>query len=329
MAPKLLDQMRDALRIKHYSYRTEQAYLDWAKRYILFHGKRHPAEMGAPEIQQFLAHLAGEKRVSASTQNQALSALLFLYREVLHIDLDPILLSTAKHPEHIPTVLTPQEVRLVLNHLTGTWKLMAQLLYGSGLRLMECVRLRVKDLDFEYKTVLVRDGKGEKDRVTPLPDSIVPDLRRQIERVRLLHEEDLAAGDGEVYLPYALAEKYPNAARELGWQYLFPAARRSIDPLTLPSPSGRGAGGEGKEHRHHVDPSGLQRAVRQAAQQAGLTKRVTCHTFRHSFATHLLQNGYDIRTVQEILGHKDVRTTLIYTHVLQRGGLAVHSPLDD
>ncbi len=317
MAPKLLDQMRDALRIKHYSYRTEQAYLDWAKRYILFHGKRHPAEMGAPEIREFLAHLAGEKRVSASTQNQALSAILFLYREVLHIDLDPILLSTAKRPEHIPTVLTPQEVRLVLDRLDGVWKLMAQLLYGSGLRLMECVRLRVKDLDFEYKTITVRDGKGEKDRLVPLPDSVVSDLRRQIERVRLLHEEDLAAGDGEVYLPYALAEKYPNAARELGWQYLFPAVRRSLDPRA------------GRERRHHIDPSGLQRAVRQAAQQAGLTKRVTCHTFRHSFATHLLQNGYDIRTVQELLGHKDVRTTMIYTHVLQRGGLAVHSPLDE
>ncbi len=317
MAPKLLDQMRDALRIKHYSYRTEQAYLDWAKRYILFHGKRHPAEMGAPEIQQFLAHLAGEQHVAASTQNQALSAILFLYREVLHIDLDPIILSTAKRPEHIPTVLTPQEVRLVLDRLDGVWKLMAQLLYGSGLRLMECVRLRVKDLDFEYKTITVRDGKGEKDRLVPLPDSVVSDLRRQIERVRLLHEEDLAAGDGEVYLPYALAEKYPNAARELGWQYLFPAARRSLDPRS------------GKQRRHHIDPSGLQRAVRQTAQQAGLTKRVTCHTFRHSFATHLLQNGYDIRTVQELLGHKDVRTTMIYTHVLQRGGLAVRSPLDD
>ncbi len=245
------------------------------------------------------------------------SAPSSFYREVLHIDLDPIILSTAKRPEHIPTVLTPQEVRLVLDRLDGVWKLMAQLLYGSGLRLMECVRLLVKDLDFEYKTITVRDGKGEKDRLVPLPDSVVSDLRRQIERVRLLHEEDLAAGDGEVYLPYALAEKYPNAARELGWQYLFPAARRSLDPRS------------GKQRRHHIDPSGLQRAVRQTAQQAGLTKRVTCHTFRHSFATHLLQNGYDIRTVQELLGHKDVRTTMIYTHVLQRGGLAVRSPLDD
>ena len=317
MAKKLLDQMREALRLKHYSYRTEEAYSDWVRRFILFHNKRHPAEMGAPEIQTFLAYLAGEKKVSASTQNQALSAILFLYREVLHKEIEPILLSSAKRPEHLPTVLTREEVLRLINQLSGTHKLMAQLLYGSGLRLMECIRLRVKDIDFDYKTITVRDGKGEKDRIVTLPETVVPELRRQIERVRLLHEEDLAAGFGEVYLPYALAEKYPNAAREFIWQYLFPAPRRSLDPRS------------GQERRHHIDPSGLQRAVKSAAQQSNIQKRVTCHTLRHSFATHLLQNGYDIRTVQELLGHKDLRTTMIYTHVLQRGGMAVRSPLDE
>jgi integron integrase len=316
MAKKLLDQMRDALRLKHYSYRTEETYLDWVKRYIIFHGKRHPAEMGAPEIQAFLIHLATQRQVSASTQNQALSAILFLYREVLQQKVEPVLLSSAKRPERLPTVLTHDEVLRLLASLSGVYKLMAQILYGSGLRLMECVRLRIKDLDFEYQTITVRDGKGEKDRVTPLPQSIASDLKRQIERVRLLHEEDLQAGAGEVYLPDALAIKYPNAAHEFIWQYLFPASKRSRDPRS------------GQERRHHLDPSALQRAVRDAAQKAGIPKRVSCHTLRHSFATHLLQNGYDIRTVQELLGHKDVRTTMIYTHVLNRGGLAVRSPLD-
>jgi integron integrase len=316
MAKKLLDQMRDQLRLKHYSYRTEEAYLDWAKRYILFHGKRHPADLGAPEIQAFLIHLVTQRQVSASTQNQALSAILFLYREVLHKDIEPVLLSTAKRPERLPTVLTRDEVLHLIAHLSGTYQLMARILYGSGLRLMECARLRVKDIDFEFQTITVRDGKGEKDRVTPLPQSIIPDLKRQIERVRLVHEEDLLAGTGEVYLPDALAIKYPNAARDFIWQYLFPASKRSVDPLSQ------------RVRRHHLDPSALQRAVRDAAQKARIPKRVSCHTLRHSFATHLLQNGYDIRTVQELLGHKDVRTTMIYTHVLQRGGLAVRSPLD-
>ncbi len=359
MAKKLLDQMRDALRAKHYSYRTEETYLDWVRRYIFFHQKRHPEEMDAPEIQAFLTHLATQRNVAASTQNQALSAILFLYREVLHKEIEPVLLSSAKRPERLPTVLTREEILRIIDQLHGTHKLMAQLLYGSGLRLMECVRLRIKDIDFDYKTITVRDGKGEKDRVTPLPDSVIPDLKRQIERVRLLHEEDLAAGCGEVHLPYALEMKYPNAARELNWQYLFPAPKRSLDPRSFPSPvfaekgggregvsppgtrarQGRGVGGsapqgyegaegEGKERRHHLDPSGLQRAVKGAAGKAGIRKRVSCHTFRHSFATHLLQSGYDIRTVQELLGHKDVRTTMVYTHVLQRGGLAVKSPLD-
>jgi integron integrase len=316
MAKKLLDQLRDTLRLKHYSYRTEEAYLDWAKRYILFHNKQHPANLGAPEVQAFLVYLATQRQVSASTQNQALSAILFLYREVLHKDLEPILPSSAKRPERLPTVLTRQEALCVISQLGGTHKLMLQLLYGGGLRLMECVRLRLKDIDVNYKTITVRDGKGEKDRVTPLPDSILPELLRQVERVRLLHEEDLAAGCGEVYLPGALEAKYPHAARELSWQYLFPASQRSLDPRS------------GKERRHHLDPSGLQRAVKEAARKTGIQKRVSCHTFRHSFATHLLQNGYDIRTIQELLGHKDIRTTMIYTHVLKRGGLAVRSPLD-
>ena len=329
MAAKLLDQLRQALRLKHYSYRTEQAYLDWTRRYILFHGKRHPAEMGSDEIRLFLSHLATERQVAASTQNQALSALLFLYREVLHQDLETIQLPDAKRPERLPTVLTRAQALQVIDGLNGTHRLMAQLLYGSGLRLMECLRLRIKDIDFDYKTLTVRDGKGEKDRITPLPDSVLPDLRRQIERVRLLHDDDRAAGFGEVYLPHALQTKYPNAAREFIWQFLFPAPKRSLDPRSLPSPSGRGAGGEGIMRRQHIEPSGLQRAVRAAARKTGIPKGVSCHTFRHSFATHLLQNGYDIRTVQELLGHKDVRTTMIYTHVLQRGGFAVRSPLDE
>jgi integron integrase len=315
MAKKLLQHMQDALRIQHYSYRTEETYLNWVRRYILFHRKRHPLEMGAPEIQAFLIHLTDEN-ISASTQNQALSAILFLYREVLHKEIEPVLLSAAKRPERLPTVLSREETARVLAQMNGIFKLMAQILYGSGLRLMECVRLRVKDIDFEYKTITVRDGKGEKDRITPLPDSIIPALRRQIEQVRLYHQEDLSTGFGEVYLPTALKKKYPNANRELIWQYLFPAPRRSKDPRS------------GKERRHHVDESGLQRAVKEASKKADIRKRVTCHTFRHSFATHLLQGGYDIRTVQELLGHKDVRTTMIYTHVLQRGGLAVKSPLD-
>ena len=316
MAKKLLDQARDRLRAMHYSYRTEETYIDWMRRYIIFHKKRHPGEMGVPEIQEFLTHLATERNVAASTQNQALSAILFLYREVLHQKVEPVLLSRAKRPERLPTVLTREETLHVINNLDGIHKLMAQLLYGSGLRVMECVRLRLKDIDFDYKTITVRDGKGEKDRVTPLPDSVIPGLQRQIERVRLIHDEDLSAGLGEVYLPTALNQKYPNAARELTWQYLFPAFKRAIDPRS------------GKERRHHIDSSGIQRAVKEAARDTSSRKRGPGQPFRHSFATHLLQNGYDIRTVQELLGHRDVRTTMIYTHVLQRGGLAVKSPLD-
>ena len=313
---KLLDRVRDALRLKHYSIRTEEAYVNWIKRYIYFHNVRHPAEMGASEVQAFLTHLAVEENVAASTQNQALSALLFLYRQVLNQDLGPIDALRAKKPKRLPTVLTRDEVHCVFAHLSGVSLLMARLLYGSGLRLMECLRLRVKDLDFDYRTITVRDGKGEQDRVTILPESLIVPLQDHLRIVKRTHEEDLAKGYGAVYLPYALERKYPNANREWIWQYVFPAGRLSVDPRS------------GVVRRHHLHESGLQKAIRTAAQAAGIPKRVSPHTFRHSFATHLLENHYDIRTVQELLGHKDVKTTMIYTHVLNRGGLAVRSPLD-
>lgn len=314
---KLLEQVSDAIRLKHYSYRTEQTYKDWIKRYILFHGKRHPKDMGVEEIQVFLSHLASEKNVAASTQNQALSALLFLYRNVLNVAVEfPTDIVRAEKSKTLPTVLTHQEVLSVINRMHGDSQLMSRLLYGAGLRLMECLRLRVKDIDFGNRQILVRDGKGEDDRVTVLPDSLLSDLDLHLQTVALIHQKDLKQGFGEVHLPYALARKYPGAAKEFAWQYVFPAVSRSEDPVTR------------RIMRHHADPSVLQKAVREAAKRAGIAKPVTPHTFRHSFATHLLQNGYDIRTVQELLGHKDVKTTMIYTHVLQRGGLAVKSPLD-
>ncbi len=316
-SPRLLDQVRTALRLKHYSHRTEDSYVQWITRYILFHAKRHPQDMGRPEIEAFLAHLAVQEHVAASTQNQALCALLFLYREVLQLDLDgPLDIVHAKKPQRLPTVMTKAETLQVIAGLSGIAQLMAKLLYGSGLRLMECVRLRVKDLDFERHEIIVRDGKGMKDRVTMLPAALVVPLQEHLRRVRLIHQQDLEQGHGAVYLPDALSRKFPNAAREWGWQYVFPADRLSIDPRA------------GLTRRHHVDERTLQRAVRQAVRLAGLAKPASCHTFRHSFATHLLESGYDIRTVQELLGHKDVKTTMIYTHVLNRGGLAVRSPLD-
>ncbi len=314
---KLLDQLRDCLRVQHYSGRTEQAYVEWARRYILFNQKRHPKDMGTPEVKTFLSYLALERKVAASTQNQALSALLFLYREVLNQPLTDIDVVRAKQPSHLPTVLTKSEAARVLAALAGTSQLMAKLLYGSGLRAMECLRLRVKDLDFDQHQIIVRDGKGEKDRVTMLPASLSGPLRDHLQRVQQIHQHDLAAGFGAVYLPYALSVKYPNAAKEWAWQYVFPAKSRSLDPRT------------GLEQRHHLHESNLQKAIRAAAGLAGLTaKSIGPHTFRHSFATHLLEAGYDIRTIQELLGHKDVKTTMIYTHVLNRGGLAVRSPLD-
>jgi integron integrase len=320
---KLLDQLRDAIRIKHYSYSTEKTYIHWAKRYILFHKAKqgfacHPAEMGAPEIEAFLSHLAQEGNVSASTQNQAFNALLFLYRNVLHIELDAhIHALRAKRGQHLPTVLSKHEVSQVLGGMQGLHQLMARLLYGCGLRLMECLRLRVKDIDFEQSQVVVREGKGEKDRLTMLPASLVEPLKAQITFVQKQHTRDLTNGYGSVELPFALARKYPNADKELAWQYVFPSDRLSTDPRS------------GITRRHHLDPSGLQRAVKAAAKLAQINKPVSPHTFRHCFATHLLEAGYDIRTVQELLGHKDVKTTMIYTHVLNRGPKAVRSPLDD
>jgi integron integrase len=315
--PKLLDQVRETIRRKHYSLRTEDAYIDWIKRYILFNRKQHPKTMGAREMEQFLNYLAVDKKVAASTQNQALSALVFLYREVLRQEFDWMEnLERAKRPARLPIVLTEAEVRQVLAHLDGRNWLMAGLLYGAGLRLMECVRLRVKDVDFAYGQITVRDGKGNKDRVTMLPVSVAEVLRPHLEKVRALHEQDLRAGYGDVYLPFSLERKYKSASRQWGWQYVFPAAKRSLDPRS------------GKERRHHIDEKSLQRAVKNGVRAARLSKPATCHTFRHSFATHLLQNGHDIRTVQELLGHKDVSTTMIYTHVLNRGGKGVRSPLD-
>jgi integron integrase len=316
---KLLDQVRDQLRLKHYSYRTEQSYVQWITRYILFHNKRHPVEMGEDEIRAFLVHLAVDKQVAASTQNQALSALLFLYRSVLEKDISLNYEAIgAARPKHLPTVLTRDETQRVISFLTGEYQLIAKLLYGSGLRLAECLRLRVKDLDFEYRTVTIHDGKGEKDRVTMLPESLLVHLKEHLERVHLIHKRDVQAGRAGVSMPTpGLERKYPNASHEWHWQYVFPASGYSSDPRS------------GRQLRHHIHPSNVQKAVRQAAHHAGIDKPVSPHTFRHSFATHLLEKGYDIRTVQELLGHKDVRTTMIYTHVLQRGGLAVKSPLDD
>ena len=309
--------MRDRIRAKHYSFRTEESYVGWIKRFIFFHGKRHPREMGAKEVEAFLSHLAVGRKVSASTQNQAKSALLFLYKEVLEIKL-PWLenITQAKIPQRLPVVLTVSEVQSVLSNLADTWWLMASLLYGSGLRLMECVRLRVKDLDFEMKQIVVRDGKGFKDRVTMLPDSLAGRLKEHLARVENLHRDDLQNGLGEAWLPETLARKYPHAPREWGWQYVFPSKNLSNDPET------------GSLRRHHVDPKGLQRAFRQAVRDSGIVKPASPHSLRHSFATHLLQSGYDIRTVQELLGHSDVSTTMIYTHVLNRGGKGVKSPLD-
>jgi integron integrase len=315
---KLLDQYRDALRVKRYSPRTEATYIQWAKNFILFHNKRHPKEMGIPEIGIFLTHLASDQNVSASTQNQAFSAILFLYRHVLHIQLDELELARYRpqRAKTIPVVLSKDEVKRLIASLIGTPKLIAQVMYGGGLRVMETMRLRIKDIDFDNHQILVRDGKGENDRFTILPDSLIQPLRLHLQHVKILHRKDLADGFGSVYLPYALERKHPNANTDWIWQYLFPAPELSKDKRT------------GITRRHHLHETVVQKAVREAARHAKIDKHVTPHTLRHSFATHLLQNGYDIRTIQELLGHKDVKTTMIYTHVLQRGGLAVKSPLD-
>jgi integron integrase len=315
--PKLLDQVRDKIRKKHYSIRTEEAYLDWNRRFILFHNKKHPREMGAPEVERFLSYLAVKKHVSSSTQNQALSAILFLYKEVLEVELPWLKnVTRAKKSERLPVVFSRAEINLIMAHLSGTHWLMAHILYGAGLRLMECVRLRVKDIDFDYQQISVRCGKGKKDRVTMLPQVVKSPLNRHLQKMKIIHDQDLAEGFGDVYLPYALERKYPAANKEWGWQYVFPSRKRSKDPRSE------------KIRRHHVDEKSLQRALKRAIRSAKIMKPGSCHALRHSFATHLLESGYDIRTVQELLGHKDIRTTMIYTHVLNKGGQGVVSPAD-
>jgi integron integrase len=316
-ATRLLPRLAAALRVRHYSERTVEAYLAWVRRYVRFHGLRHPQELGAADVGAFLSHLAQELHVSASTQNQAHAALLFLYRDVLDVPLAPVeTLVHAKRPRRLPVVLTRAEVRLVVAELRGAHALVALLLYGAGLRLMEALTLRVKDVDLERREIVVREGKGRKDRVTVLPSAALAPLTAHLDAVRRLHARDRAEGAGCVVLPGALARKMPEAARSWAWQWIFPAARSYRDHVT------------GERRRHHLHPTVLQRLVPDAARRAGLAKRVTCHTFRHSFATHLLEDGYDIRTVQELLGHTDVRTTMIYTHVLNRGGRGVRSPAD-
>jgi integron integrase len=314
---KLLEQARDLMRVKHYSIRTEETYIQWMRDFILYHNKRHPAEMGAREVEAYLTHLAVERNVAPSTQNVAMQAVLFLYKQVLHINLTGIDALRAKKDKRLPVVLTRNEVNRILTLIREPeYRLQARLLYGTGMRLLECLRLRVKDMDFERHQITVRDTKGNEDRMTMLPLQLAPIIQEHLRHVKQIHEADLRAGYGAVYLPFALERKYPSADKEWGWQYVFPASKLSVDPRS------------GVTRRHHADDSNLQRAVREAVKASGVAKPASCHTFRHSFATHLLEAGYDIRTVQELLGHKDVKTTQIYTHVLNRGPSAVRSPLD-
>jgi len=315
--PRLLDQVRDKLRTLHYSFRTEQQYLFWIRRYILFHQKRHPSELGGPEAEDFLTHLAVDRHVAASTQNQAMAAILFLYRKVLEVELpwlDGVV--RAKPSTYLPVVLTATEVRAILAAMDGQYRLIANVLYGGGLRVMEALQLRVKDLQFDYRQIIVRGGKGRKDRVTIMAGSLVEPLQKHLVGVRVGHEHALRRGYAGVEMPYALERKYPGAPLEWGWQYVFPARLPSVDPRS------------GATRRHHIFPDTVQRHVKAAARAAGIVKPVSCHTFRHCFATHLLERGYDIRTVQELLGHADVKTTQIYTHVMRKGANAVQSPLD-
>ncbi|OGR05202.1 MAG: integrase [Deltaproteobacteria bacterium RIFOXYD12_FULL_50_9] len=315
---KLLERARDVIRLKHYSIRTEEAYLGWMYRYIIFHNKRHPQDMGVPEIEAFLTHLAVEGNVAGSTQNQAFNAILFLYRHVLEISLqdEKINAIRARKKVNLPVVLTKEEVKRVIMAMSGQQQLMAKILYGGGLRLIECIRLRVQDIDFAMNEITIRSGKGFKDRITLLPESIQPALREHLERVKIIYDKDLAAGQSNVFLPYALERKYTNAGHEWGWQYVFPATALSTDPRS------------GKTRRHHIDETVLQKAVKRGVRQAGIVKKATPHSLRHSFATHLLMDGTDIRTIQELLGHNDVSTTMIYTHVLRGMGIQrTKSPL--
>lgn len=314
--PKLLDSVRIVLRTSHYSKRTEESYISWIKRFIIFNNKKHPAEMGKEEIQEFINNLVVNGNVSSSTQNQALQAILFLYKKVLNKEVG--WLEEIKHAtriKHLPVVFSKNEVNRVFEQCEGVIKLIVALLYGGGLRLSEVLNLRIKDIDFEYKLIIVRDGKGEKDRHTTLPNSIVQELKIHLNQVYLQHKKDLKKGKGETILPYALARKYPNAGKEFGWQYTFPADKFIKDKST------------GLCYRYHIHESTIQRAVKEAIKKAGVIKQGSPHTFRHSFATHLLENGYDIRTIQELMGHKSVKTTMIYTHVLNKG-IGVKSPLD-
>ena len=315
--PRLLDQVRAAIRVRHYSRRTEDTYVHWIRRFILFHAKRHPQEMGEREVTAFLTYLAVDKNVAASTQNQALAAILFLYQKVLEMKLDWLEdVVRARRPKRLPVVLSRDEVTRLLNALQGMPQLIARLMYGTGMRLLEALRLRVKDIDFSRCQVIVRAGKGDKDRYTVLPQALIEPLQAHLQKVQALHQADLAQGFGSVQLPFALARKYPNADREWGWQYVFPSGKFST------------ARGDAVLRRHHLDEKNLQRNIRQAVERCRFGKPVSSHTLRHCFATHLLENGYDIRTIQELLGHKDVTTTMIYTHVLNKGGRGVRSPLD-
>ncbi len=315
--PRLLDQVREVLRLHHYSLRTEEAYTQWIRRFIFFHNKRHPRQMAESEVTAFLTYLAVNRNVTASTQNQALSAILFLYKKVLKIELDWLdHVVRAKHPSRLPIVLTKEEVTPLLESLQGLNNLLGYMLYGTGMRLMELLRLRVGDIDFAYRQILVRSGKGAKDRSTVLPEKLIPNIKKQLQRAKEIHNADLEEGHGRVYLPYALSRKYPNAETEWRWQYVFPSTRISVDPRT------------NVLRRHHFYEKNLQRAIKKAAYDLHMDKRVTAHTLRHCFATHLLERGTDMRTVQELLGHKDIKTTQIYTHVLRRGAGGVRSPLD-
>ncbi len=314
---KLMDQIRQCIRLKGYSIRTEKAYVSWIKRYIFYHDKRHPKEMGEKEIEAFLAYLVMNLNVSSSTQNQAFNALIFLYKNVINMELfGKINAPRAKKKQQVPTVMTHEEAINVIYAMNGIYQIMAKVMYGTGLRVIECVRLRVKDIDFELMQIIVRDGKGGKDRITMFPEAIVEAVREHLNYVKKLHVNDLSNGFGRVYLPNALMRKYKNMDLEWGWQYVFPAKSFSLDPRS------------GMKRRHHIHASLVQKAVKKAVRVAGIHKKVSCHTFRHSFATHILEDGYDIRTVQELLGHKDVSITMIYTHVLNKGGRAVRSPLD-